>query len=306
MANPGIIENEDWNAIQTTIARVLGTPDATTLDLGYNIPGSITSVQVVNNAKIFGADWNTLRTDVNIAIKNQTSANTALVTKGNTDIIFSSDFTLLSGFIATANTNRGNVTDSELTSQNGPDKSFTGTWASSTVFEGRINFGSNARFRGFWNAGGKIVFNASRSGGSTNNQNTSWTNLLSSLGSVVLRRTSMTQTGQTATGTYSNSGNLGVYGSGIGTGYTTVFTLEDSSNATPSYRPNDYRIDLRYDAANKLSATYIDFRIVLSDDHLPIGAGPDFIDGTLSLNCDIFYPFSNSATAVSEITSSQT
>jgi hypothetical protein len=34
MANPGIIENEDWNAIQTTIARVLGTPDGSTLDLG--------------------------------------------------------------------------------------------------------------------------------------------------------------------------------------------------------------------------------------------------------------------------------
>jgi hypothetical protein len=306
MANPGIIEDTEWNAIQTTIARVLGTPDGSTLDLGYNIPGSITSAQVANNAKIFGADWNTLRTDVNIAIKNQTGVNTALVAKVNTDIIFSSDFTLLSGFIATANSNRGNVTDSELTSQNGPDKSFTGTWGSSTVFEGRINFGSNARFRGFWNAGGKIVFNASRSGGSTNNQNTSWTNLLSSLGSVVLRRTSMSQTGQTATGTYSNNGNLGVYGSGIGTSYTTAFTLEDSSNATPSYRPNDYRIDLRYDAVNKLSATYIDFRIVLSDDHLPVGAGPDFIDGTLSLNCDIFYPFTNSATAVSEIASSQT
>jgi hypothetical protein len=306
MANPGIIENEDWNAIQTTISRVLGTPDATTLDLGYNIPGSITSAQVANNAKIFGADWNTLRTDVNIAIKNQTSANTALVAKVNTDIIFSSDFTLLSGFIATANTNRGNVTDSELTSQNGPDGSFSGTWASSTVFEGRINFGTNARFRGFWNAGGKIIFNASRSGGSTTNHNTSWTNLLASLGSVVLRRTSMTQTGQTATGTYSNNGNLGVYGSGIGTSYTTAFTLEDSSNATPSYRPNDYRIDLRYDAVNKLSATYIDFRIVLSDDHLPIGAGPDFIDGNLNLNCDIFYPFTNSATAVSSIGSSQT
>jgi hypothetical protein len=306
MANPGIIEDTEWNAIQTTIARVLGTPDATTLDLGYNIPGSITSAQVANNAKIFGADWNTLRTDVNIAIKNQTGANTALVTKGSSDIIFSSDFTLLSGFIATANTNRGNVSDGELVFQNGPDGSLGGTWGSSTVFEGRINFGSNARFRGFWNAGGKIVFNASRSGGSSTNHNTAWTNLLTSLGSVTLRRTTMFQSGNTAAGTFSNNGNLGVYGSGIGTGYTTVFTLEDSSNPTPSYRPNDYRIDLRYDAANKLSATYIDFRIVLSDDHLPIGAGPDFVDGALSLNCDIYYPFSNSATAVSSIGSSQT
>jgi hypothetical protein len=154
MANPGKIENEDWNAIQTTIARVLGTPDASTVDLGYNIPGSITSVQVVDNAKIFGADWNTLRTDVNIAIRNQTGSTTALVTKGQNDIIYSSDFTLLSGFIATANTNRMNVSDGELVFQNGPDGSFSGTWASSTVLEGRINFGSNARFRGFWNAGG--------------------------------------------------------------------------------------------------------------------------------------------------------
>jgi hypothetical protein len=306
MANPGKIENEDWNAIQTTIARVLGTPDASTVDLGYNIPGSITSVQVVDNAKIFGADWNTLRTDVNIAIRNQTGSNTALVTKGQNDIIYSSDFTLLSGFIATANTNRMNISDGELVFQNGPDGSFGGTWASSTVLEGRINFGSNARFRGFWNAGGKIVFNASRSGGSSTNHNTAWTNLLSSLGSVTLRARSMSQSGNTATGSYSNSANFGVYDSGIGTSYVTAFTLEDSSNPTPSYQPNDYRIDLRFDAVNKLSATYVDFRIVLSDDHVAIGAGPDFIDGTLSLNCDIYYPFTNSATAVSVLSSSQT
>lgn len=306
MANPGKIENEDWNAIQTTIARVLGAPDATTVDLGYNNAGAITSVQVVDNAKIFGADWNTLRTDVNVAIKNQTGANTALVTKANTDIIYSSDFTLLSGFIATANTNRLNVSDGELVFQNGPDGSLGGSWASSTVLEGRINFGSNARFRGFWNAGGKIVFNASRSGGSTTNQNTSWTNLLASLGSVTLRSKSMSQSGNTATGTYSNSANFGVYDAGINTAYATAFTLTDASNPTPSYQPNDYRIDLRFDSASRLSATYIDFRIVLSDDHLPIGAGPDFVDGSLSLNCDIYYPFGNSATAVSVLSSSQT
>jgi hypothetical protein len=306
MANPGIIEDTEWNAAQTTIAQVLGTPSGSTLDLGYNIPGSITSAQVANNAVIDDSHWNTLRTDVNTAIRNQTGADTALVTKGTSDIIFSSDFTLVAGFIATANTNRGNVSDAQLTSQNGPDGSLTGTWASSTVLEGRISFGSNARFRGFWNAGGRIVFNASRTGGSPTTHNASWTNLLASMGSVVLRRTSMAQTGQTATGTFSNNGNLGVYGAGIGTGYATVFTLEDSGNPTPSYRPNDYRIDLRYDSASMFSATFIDFRITLSDDHLPIGAGPDFIDGTLSLNCDIFYPFSNSATAVSVEASSQT
>ena len=306
MANPGIIEDTEWNAIQTTIARVLGAPDGSILDLGYNTPGSITSAQVANNATILGSHWNTLRTDVNIAIRNQTGSNTALVTKGTSDIIFSSDFTLLAGQIATADTNRGNVSDGELVFQNGPDGTFTAAWASSTVFEGRIAFGTNAQFRGFWNAGGRIVFSASRSGGSATTHNASWTNLLDSMGSVVLRRTSMAQTGQTATGTYSNSGNLGVYGAGIGTGYTTVFTLEDSGNPTPSYQPNDYRIDLRYDSASMFSASYVDFRIVLSDDHVPVGAGPDFIDGTLTLNCDIFYPFSNSATAVSSIGSSQT
>ena len=306
MANPGKIEDTDWNPIQTTIARVLGTPDATTVDLGYNIPGSITSAQVADQSVIYGSTWNTLRTDVNIAIKNQTGANTALATKGTTNIIYSSDFTLISGFIATANTNRLNVNDAELVFQNGPDGSLGGTWASSTVLEGRINFGSNARFRGFWNAGGKIVFNASRSGGSATNQNTAWTNLLASLGSVTLRSKTMAQSGNTAAGAFFNSGNLGVYDSGIGTGYTTVFRLDDTTNPTPSYRPNDYRIDLRYDAANKLSATYIDFRIVLSDDHVPIGAGPDFINGTLSLNCDIYYPFTNSATGVSVLASSQT
>jgi hypothetical protein len=203
---------------------------------------------------------------------------------------------LVAGFVATANTNRGNVNDSELTFQNGPDHTFTTAWTSVSAASGRIFFGTNAQFRGFWNAGGKIVFSASRSGGSATNHNTSWTNLLASMGSVVLRRTSMTQTGQTANGTFLNNADLGVYGAGIGTTFTNAFILEDSSNPTPSYRPNDVIIALRYDSASMFSATFIDFTIALSDDHLPIGDGPDFIDGTLNLNCDIYYPFSNSAT----------
>lgn len=308
MANPGKIENEDWNAIQTTIAQVLGAPDATIVNLGYNNAGAITSGQVANDAIIYGSVWNTLRTDVNIAIANQTGANTALVSKGQNDIIYSSDFTLVSGFIATASTNRLNVNDSQLTFQNGPDASLTASWSSASSTWGRIFFGTNARFRGFWNAGGKIVFNASRSGGATNNQNTAWTNLLSSMGSVVLRSTSMTQTGQTANGTFLNNAGLGVYGSGINSvsTFTKIFGLEDSSNTTPSYQPNDIGIFIKYDTASMLSATSIEFSIQLSDDHVPIGAGPDTVDGTLNLNCDIYYPFSNSATGVQTFISSQT
>jgi hypothetical protein len=306
MANPGKIEASDWNAIQTTIARVLGAPDGSTVDLGYNIPGSITSGQQAVNETILGSDWNTLRTDVNIAITNQTGSASGLVTKGTSDIIFSSDFTLISGQIATANANRLNVNDGQLTFQNGPDRNFSSTWTSNTTFEGRIAFGSNARFRGFWNAGGKIVFSASRSGGSATNHNTAWTNLLSAMGSITLRSTTMFQSGQSQNGSFPNTGASGVYGNtAFTTGYVTVFSIEDINNPTPSYRPNDYRIDIRFDSSSRLSATYMDFRIVLSDDHLPIGAGPDFIDGTLSLNCDIYYPFTNSATGVSELAASQ-
>jgi hypothetical protein len=305
MANPGIIEDTEWNAAQTTIAQVLGTPSGSTLDLGYNIPGSITSGQVANNAVIDDSHWNTLRTDVNTAIRNQTGADTALVTKGTSDIIFSSDFTLVAGFIATANTNRMSVNTGQLTFQNGVDATFNGSWATQAAVTGRINFGSNARFRGFWNGGGRLVFSASRSGGSPTNHNTSWTNLLASMGSVVLTANSMTQTGQTATGSYSNSGNLGVYGTSIGGAFTEVFILEDSGNTTPSYRPNDISILLRYDNADRFSTTFIDYTIALRDEHVAIGAGPDFVDGTLTLNCDIFYPFTNSATAVTQLAANQ-
>lgn len=292
MANPGTIEDTEWNGIQDTIAKVLGAPDASTVNLGYNAANLITSAQVSNNAKIYKEEWNTLRADVNVAFTHQTGSNSALVTKTGSDIIYSSDFTLIANAISTANTNRQTVdAGTQLTSLAGPSYSTTSAWSTRVTYNGTINFGTNAKFRGFWNGGGYVTFSASRAGGSSTTQNTSWTNLLAAMGTIKLTAYSMSQVGSTQAGTFANSGNLGVYGGNLPTGW--VFSITD---ADANYTSNYYQVYLSFNTANPLTATIMYIAAAVEDVHAPIGSGPDYVDGTTALNCNIYYPFANSAT----------
>lgn len=291
--NTPILAN-DWNTIQATIAKVLGAPDATTVDLGYNSAGSITSSQVAQDSKIYKEEWNTLRADVNIAYTHQTGADSALGTKSGTDIVYASDFTLIASGVSTANTNRLTLGSSQATYQAGPNFSEVATWGSRSYIDGTITWADNAAFRGFWNGGGYVTFNASRTGGAVNDQNTGWSNLLTNMGTIKLSARSMVQTGQSWDGTFYNDATLGVYGSGIGTGVQ-VFKVNDQDT---NYTANYYNIAIAFDDADKFAAKIMYFTVECVDSHAAGGTailGPDAVDGTLAMNCGVYYPFSNSA-----------
>lgn len=291
----------DWNPLQTTIASVLGAPSGSVIDLGYNTAGSIVSAQTSTNTIIRSAEWNTLRADVNNAYSHQTNANSDLTTRTTANQITQADLTQISARITTAYNNRLTLGTGQTTLRAGPSLSGTASWASQSYVTGTIGWANNAAFRGFWNGGGYITFSGSRISGSTNSQNTGWTNLLTNMGTVTLKAYSMAQSGNTWSGSFQNSSAAGVYSSNIGTSVSTFLIYDQDTNYTGNY----FQIMLAFDNANKFLATSMTFTMYCIDAHAAAGAGPDAVDGTLALNSNIYYPYANNPTTVSVSASGQ-
>lgn len=130
----------------------------------------------------------------------------------------------------------------------------TTAWGSSSNtqvgHEFTISFNNANDLRYFFNAGGEIRFTASRTGtGGQATQDTLWTNLLSSFGTVRFNHT-------TAIG--SAGSNLGIGGLDLTTTFQPIFTISPTS----SYTSNDYTIRARTNSGY----TAIDFQILFNDD----------------------------------------
>lgn len=285
-----IIQNEDWNPVRNKIVSVLSTPDGTTTDLGYNTTYS--SATVSDNEKITGAQWNALRTDINKAYLLQTGANSDLTTRDDTVLISSADLTTISGKVDTAYTNRGSVSTGQLNYVAGPAySSGGGVWSGTLTPLGDISitWANNAAYRGFWNGGGRLIFTGSRSGGDATSQNQAWTNLLSNMGSIVLTRTGMFQSGQTWNGTFYNSWNTnGTYGAGS-TSASEAFRIY---SADTNYTPNYVQIYLWHNNNDVKLRTSITMTVYYVDNHVGTAGGPDYVNGTTTHNVAIYYPYS--------------
>lgn len=297
------IQNEDWNPVQAKIATVLTTPDGTTNDLGYNT--SYSSAQVGNNVSITGAQWNALRTDVNKCYLLQTGSNSDLTTRDNTYKITQADLTQISARVDTAYSNRGSVSTGQLSAVALSGASQTLSWSSGVALIRSVNWANNNIYRGFWNAGGRIVWTLSRTGGNATSQNQSWTNLCSNIGSLVLTRDGLFQSGQTWNGTFYNSWNTsGAYGRRP-TSNEQAFQI---SSQDTNYTANYAYLYLKWNSADIKTATQLDWEWGFIDNHQaqgsstgseqpggggPTGFGPDEVDGTLQVNCTAYYPFAN-------------
>lgn len=296
------IQNEDWNPVQSKIVQVLSTPDVTTNDLGYNT--SYGSGQVADLATVTGAQWNALRTDVNKAYLLQTGSNSDLTTRDSTAKITQADLTAISARVDTAYSNRVSVSTGQLNFVAGPSFSQSFTFSGGfTTIDATITWANNAAFRGFWNGGGRIVITGSRSGGDPTPQNQSWTNLMTNMGSIVLTRTGMFQSGNNWTGTFLNSWGSGMYGSqSVLPGIARAFTI---SSQDTNYTANNFEIRLAGNSDNIKTMTSLRILTEWTDGHQaqgsntpsevggtgPTGFGPDYGNGTISNSCAIYYPF---------------
>jgi hypothetical protein len=154
----------------------------------------------------------------------------------------------------------------------------TAGWGSSSTpeitHEFTHSFSSEGHARGFFNAGGEVLFTASRSGGTSGSgagtigsQNTNWTNLLSAMGTLTFNLNNLTSSGSTGT-----SAGKGFYE------LTTSFVQMYSKYGSGSYASNYYKIDAKVNSTT--NPTVVTFRVTFRDDHaLGDGIGADGIDG---------------------------
>ena len=189
-------------------------------------------------------------------------------------------FAALSQNITDVNTNRN------FAAAEGSDSSVSTTstsgWNNSATVSKTFTFASADQLRYFFNAGGQIRLSWSRSGGTTSDQNTAWTNLLTASGTLVL-------TGAAASKTINGVAYTGLTKIGGSGTPTTLNTTEGAYalDGTPSlnfkqvpaapYGANE--IEVSYSISGAVITIYTD----LSDDYAPPDpASPDNIDGTLT------------------------
>jgi hypothetical protein len=89
----------------------------------------------------------------------------------------------------------------------------------------------------FFNSGAVVTFTASRTGGSTNLKNTSWTSLLSSMGTITFG-----YTGVTASAGSGSSYGWSYFNSNRGGTLTTIYSNSVGTSGSSLYAPNQYVI----------------------------------------------------------------
>lgn len=262
----------DYNNFVANINAVISTGSS---DSGYGLT-AINSVSV--GATISAAQWNSLLDGLQTAANHQgttlTNASNTVTTGGNILPLAN-----LGTDIGLIDTNRLTADVANMsTGVTGTSSSRTTAWSGTVSHTFTVTYADANAARYFFNSGGKIKFAFSRSGGTTSDQNTSWTNLLSGLGTIEFGAQAAQSTG--SSGFYDLTGTpASVYNSAVGSG---------------AYSANDV------DIAASVSSNVITFTVSFNDDHAAqsgtytgggLGTAPnegtgwtgtDSVDGTLT------------------------
>jgi len=171
------ILDDDYNGFKDDVNGTYST-GATTQGYGQTAISAVSA-----GSTITATQWSSLLTPISNMASHQGTSITAITNPTAGDTI-SAYAALSSNITAVTGDNRFNAV------ANGSDSSVssstTSTWSSSATLTKTFTFASATQFRYFFNAGGMLRFSWSRSGGSSNSQNTSWTNLLSASGTIAL------------------------------------------------------------------------------------------------------------------------
>jgi len=245
-------------------------------DKGYGQSSTLSAVSAGNTVQ--ATSWANLIARNTSLANHQGSSITAITqpSAGNTIAAY----TALSTNITTTFNNRNNATASG--SDSTVNSVSTSGWNNSSTLSKTFTFSSENAKRYFFNAGGMIRLSWSRTGGTSSTQNTTWSNLLTAAGTLVL-------TGAAASKTIAGVAYTGLTKIGGSGSPTTLVTTEGmyALNGTPSlnfkqvpsapYGANE--IEVSY----SMSSTVITIFTDLSDDYAPPDpASPDNVDGTLT------------------------
>jgi len=195
----------------------------------------------------------------------------------------------------TITANRFTVADGESAVTGVLSSSRTTSWVSQCQCTIQIYFPNSNAARYWFNSGGQIRVSASRSGGATSAQNTSWTSLLSSAG------TQQFGAANPGTGTFPSDG-LNWYRT------SSAFQTYYTATASSPYGANNYQLQARCADQSSNSggaAAQLEIRVLFTDGYVDPGIafippGPqnattaeyppdDVVDGTLTVNVSSLY-----------------
>lgn len=246
------IRTVDYNSVQSKISQVIGTGSG---NFGWGQP--FVSSQVNDLSRITINEWANLRNDIQSAHRHITGSLPSIVetnvgdtvkysNTGSTpqqatepveqydrwaNFVVDNRFTVGSYRFITVNKNSRSRTFS------GPLGGGGDVWSNQLQCTVTVSFSNANNARWFFNSGGEIRFSSSRTGGSSNAQNNSWTSLLSSAGTRIFGA-QLPNTGFSPTN---------------GTNFwrlTTSYQIWYSVSASSSYTQNVYRIQARRNSAS--------------------------------------------------------
>jgi len=255
--SPGdTITASDWDVVRNNILLITGTASGTE-GWGqswsvYN-PAAGQTITDTNTNDIINAAQD-------IAVYSGTTNTVSDVSNAGT--IQETDLNNVQGTVTNGYNGRLTADASYLSTENKDTSTRTSAWSTTVTHDCTVTFSSAAHRQAFFNAGGKLNFTASRSGGSSTNQNTDWTNMLSAMGTIQMAYTATTA----SSGTTSSIGNNDLTSS-----YQTIYTKAGSG----AYSTNYYQIQARAD-----NSTTLRFLITFGDSHTGRGYF-DSVDGTL-------------------------
>jgi hypothetical protein len=271
-----LIEADDYNTIRNKIANVVGTGAGNS---GY---GQTVQSSLVNQGAVVTADqWNLLKSDIFNALLHQDGTNPTIVDATVENVIKygAGEPNFQYNTLADrAIENRFNLGAGQFAVELGATRSETISWSNSVSSTVTVNFNTADQARYFFNSGGKVRFTSTRTGGSATTQNSSWTSLLSAVGTRSFD---------------ANSQGLNFY--------NLTSTAQNWIRQTPSgtYSDNEFRINVSCNVTNNSTgtATQLTFEVVWTDSYtdpdIPGGqqfAPDDVVDGTLSLDVDQVKP----------------
>jgi hypothetical protein len=248
----------DWDVARNNILLITGTPGGSNEGWGQSWsvhnPAAGATITDTNTNDIINAAQD-------IAVYTGASNNVSDVSNAAT--IQDTDLNNIQSTI-TNGYNARLTADASYLSQEAKDTSTrTAAWSTTVTHDVTVAFSSAAVRNAFFNAGGSLYFTASRSGGSSNDQNTDWTNMLSAMGTIKMNYTQTTASSGTTTSIGNND---------LTTTYQTIYTKAGSG----SYSTNYYSIQARAD-----NSTTLRFLITFGDSHTGRGYF-DSVDGTLT------------------------
>lgn len=263
MAAGDQIQDTDFNALQDRVQNLLGTG---TGSRGYG--QTVVSADVFNGNIITRDQWNAVRDDI-LSVRVHQDGNApviAAITKGSPI-----NYSLISNYdslLNVADANRFNIGAGQSSVSSKASQSRTATWTTQAQAVLTITFANSNQARYFFNSGGKIRITSSRSGGSASSQNNAWTNFLNTIGTISFGA---------ATSPFINYYNL-----------TNSYQTYYQTNLSTPYSANYYQLAASCDVADNSNgtATQVFIRVTLRDDHVPIGAGPDATDGTVTISVE--------------------